>query len=106
MKLFLNTSDRYKKIVTLDGKDFQSSGDTLELIDGALKDRKVKLNDVGQFEAFSGPGSFTGIRLGCAIINAINYGLGRVTKYNQLVLPDYGREPNISKMKKEVNSYE
>ena len=53
----------------------------------------------------SGPGSFTGLRIGAAIVNTLSHELHiplydhKGTKH-QIILPDYGRPANISKPKK------
>jgi len=82
MKLFLNTSiakratasiiDEKGKIVSQVTTDFP-----LLAIEKVLKKAKLKLAAIDEFEAHPGPGSFTGLRVGAAIINALNFALGK-----------------------------
>ena len=77
------------------------------------------LTDVEGIVCFSGPGSFTGLRIGLSAANALAYGLGipiagtngeswqasgikklLAGKNEKLVLPHYGSEPHISLPKK------
>ena len=47
------------------------------------------------YDVNKGPGSFTGIKIGVTIANVLNWALGK-KKISELVVPDYGREPNIT----------
>lgn len=83
MKLFIDTSDRnevkvavefnnklYKKTV----KNIQSQN-VLQLIDKLLKEKKFKLKDIEEIEVKTGPGSFTGLRVGVSVANALGFAL-------------------------------
>ncbi len=91
------------------------------VIDRQLKEVPAALNDIGGVVVFDGPGSFTGLRIGVAAANALAYGLGCPVvgshgsdwlagglaalgsgqpASHSLVLPEYGREPNISSPKR------
>lgn len=98
MNLYLDTSDRFKNTVRLGDKSLETD-DILGGIKKLLEARSAKPEDVEEIEAFPGPGSFTGLRIGCAIVNAMNYALGKLTDYGGLVFPFYGKEPNISQRK-------
>jgi len=63
-----------------------------------LEKRGLKISDVAEFEAFKGPGSFTGLKMGVTAVNVFNWALGR-KKVSELSYPEYGSEPNISKPK-------
>lgn len=49
---------------------------TLSFIDKLLKKHKVKLEDIEEIEVNTTPGSFTGLRVGMAIGNALAFVLG------------------------------
>jgi tRNA threonylcarbamoyladenosine biosynthesis protein TsaB len=53
------------------------SANLIELIDQALKDAGTKLSDIDLFAAASGPGSFTGLRIGLATVKALASCTGR-----------------------------
>ncbi len=48
---------------------------TLHLIDKLLKKHGLRANDINRIEVNTGPGSFTGIRVGIAIANALSFAL-------------------------------
>jgi tRNA threonylcarbamoyladenosine biosynthesis protein TsaB len=41
-----------------------------------LRSQKTSINDIGGIIAFQGPGSFTGLRIGLSVANALASGLG------------------------------
>lgn len=45
-------------------------------IQQALKEANLKLRDIRGFVVYEGPGSFTGLRIGMSVANALAYGLG------------------------------
>lgn len=47
----------------------------LPLIDKLLKKNKIKTTDINEIEVTTGPGSFTGLRVGVSIANALAYAL-------------------------------
>lgn len=84
-----------------------------------LDAQKLKLADVNGIVIYQGPGSFTGLRIGVTVANAladslpaniagttgddwINLGLQRVRvgKTGTLVVPEYGALPNITAPRK------
>ena len=108
LKIYIDSSQRDLKKVSL----LECSGDVRKEIDfvegdidvvGAIKDllirNKLDLKDISEFEPKLGPGSFTGLKVGVTIANMFNWLLGRKS-LRDLNLPEYGREPNISKPKR------
>lgn len=47
-----------------------------QCINQMLQKHQLSLHDIGGFVVFKGPGSFTGLRIGLTVINALAYGLG------------------------------
>lgn len=83
---------------------------------GALEDFTGGFEALGGLVVFSGPGSFTGLRIGVTIMNAIAYaenisivgtagedwvetGFKRLGngENDRIVLPEYGRPANVTK---------
>lgn len=100
---------------------FNENYKTLELLQKFLKQNKVLPTDLKKIIVCSGPGSFTGIRVGIALSQAIGYTLNipviSIEKNKSPRSPEdyqklwklksgkklslnYGREPNITKTKK------
>jgi len=81
MKLFIDTSDREKIIVGIDDKRFkskakeQTSQKLLPFIDEVLKKEGKSVKDVTEIEVNTGPGSFTGLRVGVSVANALAWAL-------------------------------
>ncbi len=48
---------------------------TLPLIEKVLKGKSLSLKDIDNIEVNTGPGSFTGIRVGMSIANALSFSL-------------------------------
>lgn len=81
--LFIDTSDNKKTIVVLNinGRDFKKEKESgknknqmvLFLLDEILNENNLTLLDVHSVEVDIGPGSFTGLRVGLAIGNALSY---------------------------------
>lgn len=86
MDIYINTKDQREIIVALkkNGKVIASlskeneygSQVLLPLIDKILKTNKLKLQDLYGIEVETGPGSFTGLRVGVSVANALGYSLG------------------------------
>src|SRR3989344_1524932 len=83
-KLIIDTTKANKTTVKLQTKDYldeltedniPKSQTALILIDKLLKRNKIKPVDISEIEVNSGPGSFTGTRVGVAIANALGFGL-------------------------------
>lgn len=79
MKLLIDTTDREKIVVGIDGEKFEtkvkekSSQKLLPFIDHVLRTEGMSVKDISEIEVNTGPGSFTGIRVGVAVANALAY---------------------------------
>ena len=110
MKMYLDTSN-FTAILRLDDKEyiFDSGKEMAEKLLGfiheKLKENNKDFSDLTEITFFSGPGSFTGLRIGAAIVNTLADQLN-IPLYNhhgekvKIILPDYGRPANISSPKK------
>ncbi|MCL5411967.1 MAG: hypothetical protein M1150_04535 [Patescibacteria group bacterium] len=80
-RLYLDTTVSKKaKVKLFEGKKIVASTQSkvpLVAIDKALKKTRSKVTELAKVEANPGPGSFTGVRVGAAIVNAINFALGK-----------------------------
>jgi tRNA threonylcarbamoyladenosine biosynthesis protein TsaB len=79
MKLYVDTSDREKVVVGIDGKRFEAnvqerrSQKILPFIIQAISKNGFKLQDITEIEVATGPGSFTGLRIGVSIANTLGW---------------------------------
>lgn len=82
MLLFIDTSDNKKSTIKLDGEKLEvksglgSSQQVLPAIERILKKKGVKLFDLTEIKVNTGPGSFTGLKVGVTIANMLGYLLG------------------------------
>jgi len=99
MKLYIDTSDNTKIIIGLDKKRWEfktkrhKSQKLLDLVDKTMKKNKKTLKDISEIEVNLGPGSFTGLRVGVSVANALGWALkipinGKIV--GELVEPKYG----------------
>lgn len=69
-----------------------SEQNVLELIEKVLKKQKLKLEDIISIEINTGPGSFTGLRVGATIANALSFS-GNVSvngkNIGEIITPEY-----------------
>ncbi|MBQ3470122.1 tRNA (adenosine(37)-N6)-threonylcarbamoyltransferase complex dimerization subunit type 1 TsaB [Candidatus Saccharibacteria bacterium] len=110
MKLFLDTSSP-TTILKLNDKvyEWNSGRDLAEKLLQFLKDKLEEngktFNDISEVTFMSGPGSFTGLRIGATVVNTLAHELNiplydhKGTRH-KIILPDYGRNANISNPKK------
>lgn len=88
LKLYLDTSLAKKARVDLiDSQKIVDSVTTespLKSIDKILRKHKLKLEDIENFDYNQGPGSFTGLRVGAAVVHTLNFALGKRSKQKEL----------------------
>jgi len=99
IEAWLDTRLREQKKITLlrDGQPWvenQTSGDVLQALANLLQEQGLTARAVDKLKLVGGSGSFTGLKVGAAIVNTFNFSQGAALK--TLVDPDYGREPNIT----------
>ncbi|MBI4096409.1 MAG: tRNA (adenosine(37)-N6)-threonylcarbamoyltransferase complex dimerization subunit type 1 TsaB [Candidatus Levybacteria bacterium] len=100
--LILDTADNKKITVGLvfDGKkdiktkqiNFNKAQIILPMIDEILKKHSLKLKDLSEIRVNAGPGSFTGLRVGISIANALSFVLKipiNGKKAGDIILPIY-----------------
>lgn len=82
MKLYINTSDRDKIVVGIDKKKFETSAreeksqKLLPFIEEVLKNQGASIKQITEIEVNTGPGSFTGLRVGVSVANTLSWALG------------------------------
>lgn len=100
MKLFIDTSaiDTAKIAIEIDGKRFEKTSESkimksqmvLPMIEEILAQHKLKLTDITAITVATGPGSFTGLRVGATVANALGYLLNvPVNGKKALAIPTY-----------------
>lgn len=82
MKLYIDTRNSEKVVVGLDKKRVErlskkeKSQAVLQLIKELLEGCGKSIQDVKEIEVETGPGSFTGLRVGVSVANALGWSLG------------------------------
>lgn len=100
--IYIDTRDNKKIIVRLEtqtGKFEEKSiaskdraQATLPMIEKILKKARLDINDIDEINVEKGPGSFTGLRVGISIANALSFsGLIKVNgkKLGEIETPQY-----------------
>jgi tRNA threonylcarbamoyladenosine biosynthesis protein TsaB len=100
---------------------YNQSEQLLPAIEESLKEAGKSLGDLGAISVVSGPGGFTALRIGIVTANVLSYALDipvvgvnhndfkdnnqlidltlenlKNAKSGSIVMPEYGREPNIT----------
>lgn len=110
MRLYLDTSTNTCTLRLDDQEYTWDSGHEMAekiftFIHEKLTEHQADWSDLTEITFYSGPGSFTGLRIGAAIVNTLADQL-HIPLYDhhgvqhQIILPDYGRPANISQPKK------
>ena len=116
MNLYLDTSS-FSAIIKLENPEtseffeyednlgHEMAEKLLETLKNHLGEHGKTWQDLKRITFMSGPGSFTGLRIGAAIVNTLSHELkiplyDHKGKKHQIILPEYGRPANISQPKK------
>ncbi|MBR2753849.1 hypothetical protein IKD82_01670 [Candidatus Saccharibacteria bacterium] len=110
MKLYLDTSQP-EIVLKLNDKEYHQNFTNdlaeklLDYIHKKLQENNKDWQDITEITFMSGPGSFTGLRIGASIVNTLAHELNIPLKDQNgkvfpIIIPDYGRPANISKPKK------
>lgn len=110
MKLYLDTSTA-TCILKLDNIEYRAelghsmAEKILAFIHDKLQENGKDWQDLSSITFMSGPGSFTGLRIGAAVVNTLADQLSiplydHHGKKHQIILPDYGRPANITAPRK------
>lgn len=92
--------DNKEKAVTIDTKAKKHNSTLMSEIDKLLKEYNGEIKDIDVFGVVTGPGSFTGIRVGVSAINAFSFALNKkIVEITALELAAYNyKDQNILAM--------
>lgn len=82
MKLYIDTSDSDKVVVGLDGEMFEAASKTeksqklLPFLMELLDEKGLSPKEITEIKVNTGPGSFTGLRVGISVASALGWALG------------------------------
>lgn len=103
MKLYIDSTDNMKTLIRLDDKEFIKENatpreqDVLGFITETIQLQGRTLKDISMVEVNTGPGSFTGTRVGVAIGNALAFALRiKVNGQEPPITPIYSEGPHIT----------
>ena len=110
MKLSLDTSTP-ETILKLNNKEYRYTfandlaEKLLQFIHDKLTENGKTWQDISEITFMSGPGSFTGLRIGATVVNTLASELNiplydHTGKKRPIIIPDYGKEANISAPRK------
>jgi tRNA threonylcarbamoyladenosine biosynthesis protein TsaB len=102
MELLIDTSNREKIIVGVGSKKFESESRTgasqelLPFIIKVLKKNNLELKDITEIKVATGPGSFTGLRVGVSVAQTLGWVLdipvnGKSIKKGEVLEINYGQ---------------
>lgn len=97
--LFIDTSNNKEIVVSFEisGKedilkqplDTRKAQAVLPMVEELLKKHKLELKDISEIKVNPGPGSFTGVRVGVSIANALGFLLNIPVNGKEAVEPVY-----------------
>lgn len=110
MKIYLDTSSP-ETVLKIDSKEYRYTfandlaEKLLEYMHEKLQENGGDFKDITEIIYMSGPGSFTGLRIGASVVNTLAHELNislydHNGKKHKIILPDYGRGANITKPRK------
>lgn len=110
MKLYLDTSAK-RTILKLDDQTYEWDSDRdlakhlLGFIRDKLHENHADWHDLSELHFFTGPGSFTGLRIGATLVNTLAHELNipifdQSGRPLQIAFPSYGKPANITSPKK------
>lgn len=110
MKLYLDTSTP-ETVLRLDDIEYRYvfandlAEKFLKFIKDKLEENHWDWQDIDEITFMSGPGSFTGLRIGAAVVNTLASELNiplfdHHGKLHKQIIPEYGRGANISAPRK------
>ena len=106
MKLYLDTSTP-ETILKLDDTEYRElfandlAEKLLKFINDKLAENNKSFQDLTEIVFMSGPGSFTGLRIGASIVNTLSKELNiplydHNKNLHEIIIPNYGRGANIT----------
>ena len=110
IRLFLDTSKAETVLMLNDKKYTHTFGhdlaeQLLAWIHDRLTENHATWQDIAEIEFMSGPGSYTGLRIGASIVNTLSHELHIPLKDHHgqthpIIIPDYGRPAHITPPRK------
>lgn len=82
MKLHIDTTNSETITIIIGNEEFKADARKdkaqalLPFIVDSLADKKIKMSEISDIEVNTGPGSFTGTRVGVSVANALGWCLG------------------------------
>ena len=107
--LYFDFSEKLNKIVILKKAGQQidefifSDDNTVGAVDKVLKRNNLSIDNIDSADFKEDGSSFTGARISSAITNVINLSKGKLQNYNDIKLPKYSSEPNLTWSSKNIN---
>lgn len=103
-KLHLKTTEIKEKTIQLFNNgnlvdEMKGDLDVIASVKEILEKNDLNPKDIEEFTYDKGPGSYTGLKIASSVINTFNWVFNK-KKPDQMDMPEYGSEPNISKPKK------
>ncbi len=108
--MYLDTSTE-KAVLRLDEKEYElmagrkMAEGIFDFIHEKLGENGADWEDITEIQFLSGPGSFTGLRIGATVVNALADQLGvplydHNSKKVEMIIPEYGRAARITTPRK------